>query len=414
MNLSAYISRKTFLSFRKSFTRSIIRISIIATALSLSVMIISQSVFNGFQKEIAQKVFGFWGHIHITDIQSKRSIEPITINITNTLLDSLETLKPPGYSETPIRHIQRFLVFPSIVGSKAEFEGLFIKGIGSDFDWNFFNDFLKKGRILDTSNTNWVRELLISEETANRINVDTGQFVILNFIVENEHLKRKLKVVGIYNTGLGEYDRRFALVDIKMLQELIHKGPMEVTGLELFCKDIRQAESVNHYIYENMLPINWYSETIREKYPNIFEWLSLQNTNKQFILFLILAVCLINMATTIMILILERTHMIGVLTVLGMGRWEQRKIFLRYAARILAWSILLGNIIGYGLCFIQKKYQLIHLSESDYYLSYAPVDLSVFPIIILNLIFFVVILLSMIIPSLIIQSIRPVQALKFR
>ncbi|MBL7821145.1 MAG: ABC transporter permease [Saprospiraceae bacterium] len=414
MNLSAYISRKTFLSFRKSFTRSIIRISIIATALSLSVMIISQSIFNGFQKEIAQKVFGFWGHIHITDIQSNRSIEPITIKLTEGLLDSLSFFIPPGYTESPIKHVQRFLVYPSIAGSKEEFEGLFIKGLDSDFDWNFFSEFLNRGRILHSSDSGWVREILISEETANRLNVDTGHYVILNFIVDNEHLKRKLKVVGVFNTGLGEYDRRFALADIHMLQQIMHKGPSDVTGLELFCKNIIQTDSVSNYIYENILPLDLYSESIREKFPNIFEWLSLQNTNKLFILFLIMAVCLINMSTTVMILILERTHMIGVLTVLGMSPWNQRKIFLRYAARILMWSMLLGNAIGYGLCLFQKKYHLIHLSESDYYLSYAPVDLSILPILMLNLIFFIVIILSMIIPSLIIQSIRPVKALRFR
>lgn len=377
-------------------------------------MIISQSIFNGFQKEIAQKVFGFWGHIHITDIQSNRSIEPITIKLTEGLLDSLSFFIPPGYTESPIKHVQRFLVYPSIAGSKEEFEGLFIKGLDSDFDWNFFSEFLNRGRILHSSDSGWVREILISEETANRLNVDTGHYVILNFIVDNEHLKRKLKVVGVFNTGLGEYDRRFALADIHMLQQIMHKGPSDVTGLELFCKNIIQTDSVSNYIYENILPLNLYSESIREKFPNIFEWLSLQNTNKLFILFLIMAVCLINMSTTVMILILERTHMIGVLTVLGMSPWNQRKIFLRYAARILMWSMLLGNAIGYGLCLFQKKYHLIHLSESDYYLSYAPVDLSILPILMLNLIFFIVIILSMIIPSLIIQSIRPVKALRFR
>jgi len=255
MNLSAYISRKTFLSFRKSFTRSIIRISIIATALSLSVMIISQSIFNGFQKEIAQKVFGFWGHIHITDIQSNRSIEPITIKLTEGLLDSLSFFIPPGYTESPIKHVQRFLVYPSIAGSKEEFEGLFIKGLDSDFDWNFFSEFLNRGRILHSSDSGWVREILISEETANRLNVDTGHYVILNFIVDNEHLKRKLKVVGVFNTGLGEYDRRFALADIHMLQQIMHKGPSDVTGLELFCKNIIQTDSVSNYIYEYLMNV---------------------------------------------------------------------------------------------------------------------------------------------------------------
>ncbi len=414
MDLSAYISKKTFSSFRKSFTRSIIRLSIIATALSLSVMIISQSIFNGFQKEIAQKVFGFWGHIHITDIQSNRSLEPITIKLNKGFLDTLQSVIPPGMESAPVRHVQQFLIYPTIAGSNSDFEGLFLKGLGQDFDWKFFKEFLKKGHILTLNDTSWVRQILLSEETAQRLGVDTGQSLILNFIVDNEHLKRKVKVVGVYNTGLGEYDRRFGLVDIKLLQQIMKKHEGEVTGLELFCKELNQTELVNEYIYNNMLPLDWYSETIRSKFPNIFEWLALQDTNKHFILFLILSVCLINMATTLMILILERTHMIGILTVLGMQRWDQRKIFLRYAARILLWSILIGNLIGFGLCVIQKKFQIIRLSESDYYLSYVPVDLNLGPVLFLNVLFFVVIIISMTIPSLIIQSIKPVKALKFR
>ncbi|MBK8484194.1 MAG: ABC transporter permease [Saprospiraceae bacterium] len=414
MNLAKYIANRTFSSFRKSFTRSIIRLSIAATSLSLAVMIISQSIFNGFQMEIAKKVFGFWGHIHITDIQSQRSIEPITIRLTQSLKDSILNFKIPGETQNSIKHIQSFLMYPSIAGSKQEFEGLFLKAVSSDFDWMFFKEFLSKGRIIESNDTSYSKEILISEQTASRLNVDTGQFLILNFIVKEEHLKRKLKICGIYNTGLGEYDRKFALVDIKLLQQILHKDTTEITGIELFCHDILKSEEISNQIAQELLPMNWYSETIRQKFPNIFEWLSLQNVNKQFILFLILAVCIINMATTIMILILERTRMIGILTVMGMNRWIQRKIFIHFATRILFWSLVLGNLIGFGLCYIQYHYKLIKLSESDYYLSYAPVDLSILPILILNAIFFIVIITSLLLPSLIVQSIKPVQALKFR
>ncbi|HEX5625249.1 MAG TPA: FtsX-like permease family protein [Saprospiraceae bacterium] len=414
MDVSKFIATRSFSSFRKSFTRSIIRLSIGATSLSLAVMIISQSIFNGFQKEIANKVFGFWGHIHITDVQSSRSIEPVTIQAPRELLDSMRSIRLPGSNDPAIRHLQAFMVYPGIAGYKEEFEGLFAKGVGPDFDWDFFNRFLVKGRVQTAPDSPFNKSILISEITANRLKADTGQYLLLNFIVNDELLKRRLKISGIYNTGLAEYDRRFALLDIRLIQQLLKKGPDEATGIEIFCQDILLAGPVNDYLYDQYLPVEWYSETIREKFPNIFEWLSLQDVNKSFILFLILAVCIINMATTVMILILERTQMIGVLTVLGMPRWTQRMIFLRFAARILGWSMLLGNLAGIGLCWLQYHFKWIRLSETDYYLSYAPIDLSLTPVLLLNLIFFLVIILSLILPTWIVQSVKPIQALRFR
>lgn len=384
-----------------------------AMSLSLAVMIISQSIFNGFQKEIARKVFGFWGHIQIADMRVSRGIEPFMIQISDTLKNSIYQIKLPGEKEPAIRHIQSFVVFPTIVASKTEIEGLFLKGVGDDFDWSFFSGFLTKGRIIN-SNDSLNREIVISEQTASRLKVDTGQNIILNFIIDEVPVKRKLKIVGIYNTGLVEYDLKWALVDKSILQQLLRKNSNEFTGLELFCNNILEADQIKNYLDEEILPSKWYSETIRVKFPNIFEWLSLQNVNKNFILILILAVCIINMSTTTMILIFERTRMIGMLTVLGMKRWAQQKIFMRYAARILFNSILIGNAIGYGLCLLQDKFKLIKLSEDKYYLSYAPVDLSLLPVIFLNIFFFILILVFLMLPTLIVQSIRPVQALKFR
>lgn len=384
-----------------------------AMSLSLAVMIISQSIFNGFQKEIARKVFGFWGHIQIADMRVSRGIEPFMIQISDTLKNSIYQIKLPGEKEPAILHIQSFVVFPTIVASKTEIEGLFLKGVGDDFDWSFFSGFLTKGRIIN-SNDSLNREIVISEQTASRLKVDTGQNIILNFIIDEVPVKRKLKIVGIYNTGLVEYDLKWALVDKSILQKLLRKNSNEFTGLELFCNNILEADQIKNYLDEEILPSKWYSETIRVKFPNIFEWLSLQNVNKNFILILILAVCIINMSTTTMILIFERTRMIGMLTVLGMKRWAQQKIFMRYAARILFNSILIGNAIGYGLCLLQDKFKLIKLSEDKYYLSYAPVDLSLLPVIFLNIFFFILILVFLMLPTLIVQSIRPVQALKFR
>ena len=415
MQFYDFIATRSFSSFKKSFTRSIVRLAIVATSLSLTVMIVAQSIFNGFQGEIAKKVFGFWGHIHITDIQSSQSLEPYSISLTDSMRSVILQSGTKIKGDASIQHVQAFIIYPAILNHRELSDGLFVKGVGHDFKWEFFKNFLVHGNILpSSSDSSYSRNILISEETAKNLQLSIGSTVVLNLFVHQEILKRKVTVSGIYNTGLAEYDKKFAIVDIRLLQKALGKNEIEVSGIEVFCKDVLLADQVNQNLFEHVLPETWYSETIRLKFPHIFEWLALQDITKYFILLLILAVCIINMATTLMILILERTHMIGVLSVLGMKKWDQRKIFLRYAVTIISWSLLIGNIIGYSLILIQHHFKLIKLSEADYYLTHAPVDLNPIPVIILNLIFFLVILISLVLPSWLVSFIKPVNAIKFR
>lgn len=410
MNLSKYIATKTYSSFKKSFTRSILRISIVATAIGLAVIIIANAIFSGFQKEISTKVFGFWGHIHITDIRVNRSIEAIPINYNDSLKQLLSNFK---YRDE-IEHAQGFVINPGILSHGDYADGLFFKGISSDFKWDKFGSYIKSGEPLKFADSTNTRNIIVSEQTAARLFLKIGDAVILHYIKDENHIKRKLKVSGIYKTGLEEYDKKFALVDQRMLQELMSWNPNQVTGVELFIKQISKASAISNYLYEEVLPSTLYSETIRDKFPNIFEWLSLQDINKTFILGLVLIVCLINMATMLLILILERTHMIGVLSALGMNVWTQRKIFLYFAARILLQGMLFGNLIGLSLIFLQKKYKFVSLSEQDYYLNYAPVNIEFSTLLILNGLFFVVVVVFLLIPSYFISRIKPIDALKFR
>lgn len=414
MKFYQFVARKSFTSFKKSFTKTIIRLAITATALSIAVMILSLSIFNGFQKEISNKVLGFWGHIHITEIQAETNTDPASIIINDSLLSNISQLTLPGKEKSAIRHIQSFIVQPSILSKDKQYDGVFIKGVGQDFDWDFFKNFLVKGALIKPTIDDFSREILLSEETANRLNCNPGDNLILNFIVNGSVIKRKVELAGIYNSGLAEYDRKWALSDINLLRHVLQKSNDEVTGIEVFCNNISEAESVNEELYQSILPVNLYSETIRQKLPAIFEWLSLQDINKIFILCLILLVCIVNMCTILMILILERTHMIGVLMVLGMKTWELRKIFLHYAVSILAWSLFLGNIVGLGLCYIQQKFKIVKVSQADYYLSYAPIDIDLTIILLLNIGIACLILICLIIPSWIVSTIKPVNALKYR
>ncbi len=416
MDVSKFIASKTYGSFKSSLIRNIIRISIISTSLSVCVMIVAGSVFEGFKSQIAAKVFGFWGHIHVTDLQVSRSIEPFQITDSDSVLQLIKNadFSRVGLDRDCISKMEPFVVLPAILNGKGGNEGVFLKGVSAQFDTEFILSSLKSGSWLDFSDSLFSRGVLISEQTALKADLKTGDPVIGHFVLDGRVVKRKLTVTGIYRTGLEEYDRKFTLVDIRLLQNLLGWKPDEVTGIELFVKNISDAGMINSFLYEEVLPSNLYAETIRDKFPNIFEWLALQDINRSFILGLILLVCIINMVTTLLILILERTHMIGLLSALGMDSWTQRKIFVRYGIRILVQGILIGNLAGIGICFVQWKWKLVKLSEADYYLDHAPVALNPLIWLILSLIFFTIISLSLLVPSWLVARLKPVNALKFR
>ncbi|MBK9272105.1 MAG: ABC transporter permease [Saprospiraceae bacterium] len=416
MDVSRFIAQKTYGSFSRSLIRNIIRISIISTALSMAVMIVAGSVFEGFKSQIASKVFGFWGHIHVTDLQVSRSIEPFLISNSDSIVDLINRAdyKSIGLREDAVSETERFVVLPAIIGNHQGQEGLFLKGVDPEFNPSFAKEFLKDGQWLDFADSLFSRDVLISEQSALKAKINVGDAVIGHFVLDGKMIKRKLKVTGIYRTGLEEYDRKFAIVDIRLLQDLLGWKPDEVTGIEIFVKNLSQASVISQYLYEEVLPSNLYCETIREKFPNIFEWLALQDINRSFILGLILLVCIINMVTTTLILILERTQMIGLLSALGMDLWNQRKIFIRYGIQIVFKGILSGMVIGIAICLIQWKWKLIKLSEADYYLDHAPVALNPITWFILALVFFITITASLLIPSWLVSRIRPVNALRFR
>ncbi len=412
MNVPYFIARKTFGSFRHSFVRSILNLAIVVTSVGLAIMVVAQSIFSGFQKEISNKVFGFWGHIHVTDLSVHRSIEPIMISLSPGIIDSIEQIDIDG--KKVIDRVHPFVILPSIIGRQYQSDGLFFKGVDRSFDWAYMQPYIERGRAIHFPDSGFSREILLSEQTASRLGVDTGQSVIAHFVIDNEYIKRKLHVCGLYKTGLEEYDRKFAILDMAILQSLLKVPKNYVTGLEIKCNDLSKVEKLNDLLYNEILPAQWYSETIRQKFPNIFEWLALQETNKYFILGMILIVCIINMATVLLVLILERSHMIGILQTLGMARGQLRMIFMIFGGRIILYSLGIGNFLGLGMCYIQARFKIIRLSEADYYLSYAPVDLGLWPVLLLNLIVFIAIWVSLLLPVTLVQKIQPVTALKFR
>lgn len=440
MNFPFFIAKQVARSGEKSFSLLIIRIAVVAVAISVAVMVISTSLIAGFKHEIRDKVFGFWGHIQITETDLDRSlleINPIKRDQAfYPVLDTLNTIEYVDVQERfgmefkhiwktrgGIHHIQAFALKPGIIQVNSNnsgnsdgsvLEGIILKGIDKDFDWSFMDRFMVEGEPIHLSDTSMSRDILISRQTANRLEIGVGDTFIVNFVQNDNQLVRKFNVSGIYKTGLEEYDRNFALIDIRQIQQLQGWAPDEVAGFEVFVDDIRDLDIFDEYIYYEQLPTNLRSESIRSKYPEIFEWLELQDINEVVILTLMVVVAIINMVTALLILILERTNMIGTLKALGSSNWPIQKIFLYYAAYIIIIGLFWGNLLGIGLCILQEQFGLIKLSEENYYLSVAPVELDFWPIFLINLGTLIVTLFFLVIPTYIVATVKPVKALRFK
>ncbi len=430
MNVEYFIARRVARSGQQSFSRLIIRIAIVAVALSVAVMIATNALITGFKQEISSKIFGFWGHIHITDTDISRSLlDAYPIKTNQPFYPHLDTLRFVEYYKTKrfaglewetetrtrggVQHVQVFAVKPGIIKYKSDIEGILLKGIGKDFNWEFMQQYLVKGTRLNLPDTAMSADVLISRQTADRLRLDVGDSFIVHFIQGREQLKRRFQVCGIYKTGLEEYDKVFALVDIRQIQRILGWQDDEVGGFEIFVEHIDDLPIITDYIYYEQLPNDLYAETIRQKLPEIFEWLDLQNINEVVILTLMVIVAIINMVTALMILILERTNMIGTLKALGASNWSIRKLFLYYAAYIIITGLFWGNLIGVGLCVLQDRFKLIRLSEENYYLAVAPIQLELWNIILINIGTLIITLIFLIAPSYLVTRITPIKAIRF-
>jgi len=431
MNFGHFIAHRIAFSKSISFTKVIVRIAIAAIALSLATMILTTSIVQGFKKEISSKVFGFWGHIHITDTNINRTFEAVPIIKDQPYLEEIKEIGGLEYqlpasimgnevdgkyqmveTQGGVAHVQPFILSYGILSTSKEFGAIVLKGIDEDFDWEYLSDFVIKGRPVNLDDGE-SSELVISAVTARTMQIDTGQRVQVSFIRDNEQIKRAFKVVGIYNTGLEEYDKTIALCDMRKLQGIMGWSEDEVYGYEVFLDNIEDLDILNEYIYQEILPARLYSESIKTKFPSIFEWLKLTDINEDVMFWLMLIVAIINMITALLIFILERTHMIGVLKALGSKNWQVRKIFLYNAGYIILFGLIFGNILGLGIAAIQYFTHVIKLDEANYYLTYAPILFNWTSIILLNVLCFVIILIFLIIPTYLVTRIDPIKTLRF-
>ncbi len=412
MNLEYFIAKRIhFQQGKKNISRPAVRIAIIGIALGLAVMLISVAVVIGFKNEIRNKTIGFGGHIQITNFDNNNTYAMNPIQMESSLIKKITSIDG-------VKHVQRFASKPGIIKTDTEFQGIVIKGIDANFDWDFFKANLVEGRILNTTENSPKNEVILSTYLANLLGLKLGDSFFTYFI-QDQVRARKFKIVGIYSTNFIEYDKLFLLTDIRQVQALNDWDNSTFSGLEVLISDFDRIDALGEEVYLTTANKfndqgNAYStQTIKQINPQIFSWLDLLDMNVWVILFLMLAVSGFNMISGLLILILERTNMIGILKSIGATDWSVRKIFLFHSFFLVSKGMLWGNVIGLTLCAVQYFTGIIPLDPEAYYVATVPISFNWLYIILLNVGTLLASLLMMIGPSYLITKITPAKIIRY-
>ena len=409
MNLEYFIAKRLIVSksYKSSVSSPIIKIAIWAIALSIFMMIISVATGVGLQQKIREKIAAFNGHVIVSnfdDNQSQVTAEPFD---SRTL--PISQLKKNKY----IAHVQPVITKGALIRTKTDVEGIIFKGVDATYQWKNLEEFLVAGKI-PTYKEGDINEVLISQFLANRLKLKVGNSFSTFFMKTQGKLPsvRKFKIAGIYNSGFQEFDSSYIIGNMQHLQRINKWQPNQFGAYEIFIDDFSKLDDRAQEIYKT-IPPTFNSVSIAEKYFSIFEWLKLFDFNILVILIIMIAVATINMVVALLVLILERTQLIGMLKALGANNWSVRKIFLYNAAHLISRGLLWGNGIAILLLLIQKKFQIIKLNPESYYVSSVPIDINFFYIFLLNLGTILICLLILLIPSYLITKIAPIKALNF-
>ncbi|SMO76041.1 ABC transporter permease [Solitalea koreensis] len=405
MNIELFIAKRISSGAQRSFSKMIVAIAITGIALGLAVMITSFAIVTGFKAEIRDKIIGFSGAIQVVKYDLNTSLE-------NTAV----TLKPQAYrllkNNPDIKHIQAFATKTGIISANGDIEGVVLKGVGTDFDWRFFRNKMVAGNVLKLNSDSSLNEVLISKYTAGKLKLKLNDQVLMYFIQEPLRM-RKFRIAGIFDLGIEELDKMFVIGDIKTIQRLNNWNANEVGGYELSLKSYDKLDTISNFVFNN-IGDNLTAYSAPERYPAIFDWLSLLDMNAEVILVLMLIVAGINMISALLILILERTNMIGILKALGATSLSVRRIFLYNGTYLILRGMVIGNILGLGFCFLQDKFKIITLDQQSYYMKFVPIEISFFTILLLNIGTLIVCLLMLIVPSMLVARITPIKAIRFK
>jgi lipoprotein-releasing system permease protein len=411
MNVAFFIAKRIAFNNQRSFSRFIIRLAASATALSVAAMIITLAFVNGFQQTVSKKVFSFWGHVRIQQYEQDKPLvaEETPVQQNDTVVQIVQNT--PG-----VKHIQAFATKSAVLEKDKEIEGILFKGVASNFDFSNLQPFLRAGRWINfNADSQYAKEIVVSEPVASELQIKVNDDINIHFISAEKGTTttRKLKVCGIYKTGIEEFDKLFAIGDIRLLRRINNWHNGEIGGYEVFLDDYTKIDTMTSII-ENELPEVWISRSIKQVYPYIFDWLDIQDVNRLVIFVVMAVVAVINLITCLLILVLERTRMVGVLKAIGAKDWLIQKIFLYHASIIASAGIVIGFVFGAGICLLQKQFGLLTLNESAYYVSVAPVEIVWWQVGAVCALTLLVCMLALLIPTILVKSVRPIKAIQFR
>ena len=414
MNTELFIAQRLYKGEKKNEKRvssPAVSIAVIGIALGLTVMILSVCIVIGFKKEIRGKVIGFGSHIQITSFEDNSSYELNPIAISDTLMDKLN-------ANPQIRHIQPYIIKPGIIKTDENFQGIVLKGVNEDYDWDFFKKNMVEGHIIHPDDTSGVNQAIVSRDIASKLHLKLGDKFTTYFVQEPVRARR-FEITGIYQTNFEDYDKLYILTDMNLLSKLNQWDDDYASGLEVLVKDYNNLDLTAQNLFFDMathrdrLGNTLYTQSIKDINPIIFDWLSLLDMNVWIIIILMLIVSGFTMISGLLIIILERTNMIGILKAVGTRDFNIRKIFLYLSSFLILKGLFWGNIIALTLCFAQKYLHIVKLNPEVYYTAYVPVDINLLIILIINVGTLLVSLLMMIGPSYLIAKISPAKSIKF-
>lgn len=393
------------------FSSFIIRLAVVATALSVAAMVVSMAVVIGFKKEIRGRIFSFWGHVQVAPYSGGNSsiVAPEPFVVDKELHGAIKVIPE-------VKVVAPYVIRPVILNANELMEGVQLKGL--DENYVFPERVEVKGSMIDYKTSGYAKQVMLSDDIANRLQLKIGDDLLLYFLEPSSTYPRirKVKLCGLYHTGLEDIDRNYGICDIRMLQKINKWADDEINGYQLSLHSSNDADTVANRIFHEMIPQNsrLTTYTMKEIFAGIYDWLKIQNMTAGMVLLIMAIVAIINLAAALLILIVEQTKMIGVLKAQGMQNSMLRKVFVYHAAIIGFLGVFLGNVIGIGLCFIQQQTGFMKLSETGYFMKTVPVHIVWWQIVLLDVVTLALCILFMWLPSLYIHRIKPARVLQFK
>ena len=406
MNTSLFIAKRLYNAKENNnnYTRPIIRIAILAIALSVAVMILSVFILSGFKSNISNKVFGFGGHINISKFSYNQSYENDPINFNSEMLTEIELMDF-------VDNVQTYATKAGVIKKNNEILGVVLKGVDQRYNWNFFNENLISGNVPLFNDSITENSILISKNISSKMKLNVGDEMIMYFM-EKPVRVRKFIISGIYKTGLSEFDDITVIGDLKHIQKLNNWNLNQIGGYEISINNFKNIEIYTSLIDES-IDYDLKALSINDKYPQIFDWLRLQDFNVLIILILMLIIGGVNMITSLLIIILEKSRLIGMLKAIGASDWNIRHIFIYNSLQIILGGLFWGNLIAVSLSLLQIRFNFLKLDEAIYFMDFVPINIELFSLFLINLGTIIICYLILVIPSAVIAKISPAKSIKF-